>query len=197
MIFLPFRSRLARHMESDEMVLPLGERGRALLTGLLQTEGESIYLTVRDDRHEEEIEAGILCGQLVVLARGVGGTVPRKFPAGAEVVFRVTVSVVEKLICQTDCCPESPCECRPAAFAGTFLPDGAVGQEWRGVVLFSGDPPLSMGWKLPDWMAASRDERVLTLTGTPTAAGEATVTVAASNCGGSQIATESFQFTVS
>lgn len=197
MIFMPFESRLTRCLEADELSLPVTERGQARLLGLLRHEGESILLVLDDRHHSEEIECGIVCGKLVILERGVGDTVPRKFPAGTDVLFRVTVTVVRKLVCSTECCPEGPCPCVPVAYAGGSLPSGTVGTPWQGTVLFSGDGPVTLGWQIPHWMEASRDERTVTLSGIPPEAGEVAFTVSGANCGGRHIAVTALQFGVS
>ncbi|MDR1313713.1 MAG: hypothetical protein LBQ12_08455 [Deltaproteobacteria bacterium] len=196
MIFKPFFSHLARHMEDDELVLPVSSRGEARLLGLLRQEGETMYLALRDNRHEEEIEVGIVCGKLVVLERGVGGTSAHRFPQGSEVSFKVTVSVVEKLICTYDCCSE-PCPCAPVAYAGCSLPEATVGTKWHGAVLFAGDGPITIVHELPHWMSSKRDERTLKLSGTPPEAGKCSFTVAAANCNGKHVAVNALQFTVS
>jgi hypothetical protein len=196
MIFKPFRSYLARHLEADELTLPLACHELDRLATLLGSEGESIYLTLRDNRHEEEIEVGIVCGLTVIRERGVGGTTPRKFPRGTEIFFRVTVSVVERLVCLTDCC-EEPCPCEPVVYAGGGCPPGTVGVPWQGALVFSGATPMAIGCQVPPWMNVVTDARSVILSGTPTSAGTYVVSAAASNCGGQHVASGGAQLTVS
>jgi hypothetical protein len=198
MIFTPFRAHLTRHLEADDNTLPLDQRDETRLLANLQAEGETQLLVVRDDRHEEEIEAGILCGKLVVLRRGVGGTRARRFPRGAEVVFRVTVEAVRRLICSWDCCTGDPCPCAPVEGVSATVPAGAhVGQPVTIPFVFSGDLPLVMSWEAPHWLGAERDATTVEFRGVPAAPGDYEVAVTASNCRGHHSVTRRVQFSVS
>lgn len=174
-------------MSADDKALPVCDAARADLLGLLES-GDYTYLSITDDAHFETVKVVNDHGTLV-LERGLEGTDAVAHPDGACVksVSPTVIAAIKDLVCNYQCC-DGPCECTPVAFSGANLPGGAVGQSWHGAVIFTGDAPVHCGVsQLPAWMSAQVVGGTILLDGTPTQAGEWTISCAATNCGGTQV----------
>jgi hypothetical protein len=107
MILKPFTAILTHSLDKTEYSLPISSGDLDRLKAQLPP-GETTLLVLIDDVYTEEIIVGNSGGQIGIVERGVGETVARKFPRGSAVCFVVTVSVVQYLICNYECCPPEP-----------------------------------------------------------------------------------------
>ena len=194
-----FGAALNQSMEKDETTLPVGPSAYADLVSLLQEEGDYTYATLRSDSTCETVKLSVVAGTLVV-ERAQEGTEAVKHPCGTTVclVSPTSVAAIKALICEYDCCEDTDCECEPVTVAGSWLPEAYVHVAWSGAVVFSGKQPLSIAINnQPAWMQAIVEGSVLQLSGTPTEAGDVSFAVAASNCNGTEVATELLTLQVS
>jgi hypothetical protein len=196
MILKPFTAVLVRSLDKESHALPLCEEDRTRLLAQLPPD-ESALLVLRDDAYTEEIEVENVCGQPIIKERGLGDTEARKFPRGSVLCFEVTVSVVRHLICNYDCCAETPCPAEPAAVEAFHLQDGQVGQPWTGLAVFSGSTPMQRAVsQRPGWMTAETGANFIRLAGTPTGLETVQLSVAGTNAAGT-VVTAHRAFTVS
>jgi hypothetical protein len=146
-------------------------------------DGETSLLVLRDNLYVEEIEVQNIDGVITIKTRGLDETEARRFPRGTCLSFDVTLSVVKHLVCNYDCCADSPCQIDPVTVTGVHLPQATVGQNWSGLIIFGGTPPLLLapGVGLPSWTQAEVGENYIKFSGTPTVAGSVSVTVAGTN----------------
>ena len=184
-----FGAALNQSMEKDATTLPVGQSAYADLALLLQEEGDYTYASLKSESTYETVKLSVVAGTLVV-ERAQEGTEAVKHPCGTMVclVSPTTVAAIKALICEYDCCEETDCECEPVTVAGKWMPEATVNKEWNGAVVFTGTTPVTLAIKnQPEWMSAVAEGGVMTLSGTPTEAGEALFTVAASNCNGTAV----------
>jgi hypothetical protein len=187
MILKPFTAILTKRLEAADYTLPLTDGDTTRLLNQLGV-GETSLLVLRDDIYTEEIEVENTCGVLVIKARGMGNTEPRKFPQGSAVCFEVTVSVVEYLICNFDCCSGAPCPPEPVTIAGFFLPAAVVGQSWMGMAIFNGATPMELTASgVPSWATTEVGANYVKISGVPTGAGTETMSVAGTNAAGAVV----------
>jgi hypothetical protein len=195
MILKPFSAILIRSLAKDSYDLPLAEGDRARLLAQLP-EGESTLLVLRDDIYEEEIEVSNTCGQPLISARGLGESEIRKFPRGSSVCFQVTVSVVQHLVCNYDCC-DGPPPVSALEAVGVIFPTGHIDEAWMGSAIFAGELPMTLAVEgNPSWMQVEAGPNYVRFSGTPTGAGTYTLSIAATNQKGSQLVVQSGEVTV-
>lgn len=177
---------LANTLPADSVYLPLSVDDAARLRALLAEDGEQIYLTITDGVFREYVLATNQSGT-IVLGRGIDSEA-RKFPKGSCVFFENSIPVTKWLICNYECC-QGDCPVEPVASAGSVLPPGKVGNAWEGSFVFSGDLPMAFAVTgMPGWMSATYSGNYVRLSGTPTAAATHSLSVAASNGNGANIA---------
>ena len=178
MILKPISLALADVLSKDSVYLPLTAQHKAKLLEHVPA-GEETILTITDSVNTEYVRVKNQQGQ-ITLERGVESEA-HKFPKGSCVYFEVSVPVVEWLICNYECC-KGDCPVQPPRAGGFTLPEGKVGQHYMGVFVFKGDEPMNIGvLGLPDWAKAKQYGVSLVISGDPTAAGEFTVSAAATN----------------
>ncbi|MDR1872006.1 MAG: hypothetical protein LBS60_08865 [Deltaproteobacteria bacterium] len=184
MILKPFSAILVRSMDKEDYALPLNLEDRNRLLAQLPV-GESTYLVLRDDIYTEEIEVENACGDLLVKARGLGETIPRKFPRGSAVCFDLTLTVVKYLICNHDCCAGGSCAPVPIEIIELYLPNGSANTPWSGVVIFGGSEPMELSCgNVPSWITPSVGRNYIKLEGTPTSPGSYNLSIAGTNASG-------------
>ena len=193
MILKAMSFNLNAKLEASGIYLPLTTADMAVLTAAVP-EGEQIYLTLAWDMAKEYVLATNNKGT-IILTRGVDSNA-RAFPKGSCLYFENSIPVTKWLICNYECC-SGDCPVTPVASAGNVLPVGKVGDPWSGSFVFRGDLPMVFGVTgMPSWMKASYKGNYMTLSGTPTASGTFTISVAASNNRGDSIAVASGTLTV-
>lgn len=178
-----FSAYTTEALPADSRYLPVCASAEADLLALLG-DGGYAYLSIVDDASFETVKVTSDHGTLLI-DRGCEGTQAVKHPSGACVksVSPTVVAAIKDLICNYSCC-EGDCPCTPVAVAGVSNPLGKAGQPWTGVVVFTGTAPVHCGVSgVPPWMSAKVVGSTVVLEGTPLAAGEWTVSCAASNCG--------------
>lgn len=194
MIYKPFRATLFDTILEDGNFLPLTERDKARLLTVIP-EGESMFLTIKDNLYEEWVKATNQCG-FVLIERGIGGSTPRKFVKGSCVFFEMSLPAIDWRICNLNCCADEECPCVPVTADGYTAPPATVGTPWRGTVVFTGDLPMTFGVTgMPSWMTASAGASSVVLSGTPTAVGTSTIAVTGINCSGQNNAMQQFTVT--
>jgi hypothetical protein len=161
----------------------------------LLPEDEQIPLTLRDGTRYEEILVSAESDLLFINERGVDGTEAHKFPCGTRVTYEVTRTVVKDYVCHYDCCVNDPCPAEPVNCEAVLLPEGYVGIPWQGSAIFSGSGPMVLAAEgLPTWMAAEVGANYIQLHGTPTEAGNVSLTVVGVNAAKTlSITTRTFQ----
>lgn len=180
-------------LEADSIYLPLTTNDMAALTTAVP-EGEQIYLTLAWDMAKEYVLANNTAGT-IILTRGIDSEA-RAFPKGSCLYFENSIPVTKWLICNYECCA-GDCPVTPVSAAGKVLPTGTVGNAWSGSFVFSGDLPMTFGVTgMPDWMSATYSGNYVQLTGTPTASGTFTISVAATNNSGESIVVDSGSLTI-
>lgn len=74
--------------------------------------------------------------------------------------------------------------CNPAALVFSNLPNGRVGVEYTGMIIFTGTLPFTLsGLSLPSWATADQLGTAVRITGTPDATGTDTISFNVENCG--------------
>jgi hypothetical protein len=91
-----YSARLAAPLEADATALPLSAKDAERLRAQLPS-GQSTLLVLKDDVNSEEVEVGNQAGKLYLAGRGLGGTVPRKFPRGSALCFEFTVELINRM----------------------------------------------------------------------------------------------------
>lgn len=169
-----------------------------LKTLLAEEEDAYTFASIRSEDTFETVKL-TLSADTVVMERGYEGTAAVMHPCGSLVclVSPTTVAAIKALICEYDCCKDGDCECDAAAYAGAVLPAATVNKAWSGGVLFTGKLPMTFGVNgQPEWMEVSSEGSVLSLEGTPTSTGTYIFSVAAANCNGTAVATQTLVLTV-
>jgi hypothetical protein len=207
MIFRPFLAYVARAIDRCDSELPLCQADEARLRAQLPS-GESTLMVIRDGFFAEEVKVGNQAGVLFLAGRGLGETVPRRFPRGSALCFEMTVSVVEALIERSHARhrhghrpdwpvqepgwpdPPEPPE-PPEAWAANAFP-GTVGVPWSGFVMFRGARPVRVTVRqAPAWTESREGPGFVAFSGIPEEEGEWTVEVEAANCAGKTVWTAS------
>lgn len=184
-------------MEPGDKSLPLSAKDTAALAAILPDDGDYTYLAVRGDTHYECVKVENAAGVLTV-TRGIENTTPVTHHAGSCIgsVAPATIAAIKDMICNYSCC-EDGCPCTPVQAAGQAMAPARVGVRWEGSVSFSGSLPMTVGVSdLPSWMSAQAKQNSVILTGTPPQAGTFSFSAAASNCGGTSVATQACVLTV-
>lgn len=190
-----FKTSINSLLEPEAVYLPLTSMDMARLLSLIP-DGEFTFLTLKAPFALEHVSITNK-GGVLVLTRGVNDTTPQRFPNGSCVFFENSTAVTRWLICNHDCCADSPCVCAPVELAGAHSPNARVGEPWTGVAVFSGTGPIRIGASSrPSWMTATVGSNSIILTGVPTSAGTYSVSVAAANCG-ETVATTVLAFNIS
>ena len=172
-------------LNADDKYLPLTAADSAKLLAHVP-DGESTFLTISDESYKEYVRVDNTDGTLI-LTRGIDSDA-HKFPKGSCVYFENSLPVTKWLICNYECCT-GDCPVDPVVASGFVLPKGKVGNAWEGSFVFSGDLPIQYGITgLPAWLNATWEGNYVKLSGVPTASGYFTISVAASNDRGSNIA---------
>ena len=185
MILKAMNFYLSGKLEADSQYLPLTEADMNALKTVVP-EGEETILTLAYDLKKEYVKAKNVSGT-ILLERGLDST-PSVFPKGSCLYFENSVPVTKWLICNYECCT-GECPVDPVGSAGVLLPDAKVGNAWEGSFVFSGDLPMQFGVTgMPSWMTATYAGNYVKLSGTPVAAGTFSISVAASNDMGKNIA---------
>lgn len=188
-----FTASLTERLDKDARVLPLSHKDEAALKAQVP-EGNYTLLTLRDPVGAEIVKVEHTCDALLV-TRAQDGTTAKTFPKGSCIRFEMTPAVVKELICTHDCC-EGNCPCVPVKAAGVVLPEATKNIPWHGSAVFSGDLPMALAVTgAPDWVTSSLGPNFVTLSGTPPAAGEFVISVAATNCSG-EVAVQQGKLTV-
>ena len=185
MILKAMSFNLNSKLEASDIYLPLATADMAALKDLIP-EGEETFLTLAWDMVKEYVKVKNVSGT-ILLERGIDSKAVA-FPKGSCLYFENSIPVTKWLICNYECCT-GECPVDPVGSAGVLLPDAKVGYAWEGSFVFSGDLPMQFGVTgMPDWMSASYAGNYVKLSGTPVAAGTFSVSVAASNDKGKNIA---------
>lgn len=193
-----FTAYTTESITAEDKALPLSQAATADLLSLLIDTNDYTYLSLVNDTGLETVKVTNDYGTLV-LARGQGGTSAQSHPTGTcvKAVSPTVVAAIKDLVCNYTCCEDEDCPCNAVAVAGVVAPDGIVGHVWKGAAVFSGDLPIvSTASGLPAWMEAEAQGNMLLLSGTPDTSGEVTFSVAASNCNGTKVATQTVTVTV-
>ena len=178
-----FNAALLQRLDKADRALPLSTSDEDRLKAALK-ENDHTWLTIRDEVSTEIVRVTNTCGGLV-LDRGEDGTEARNFPKGSCVRWEMTPAVVKDLICTHNCCDDE-CPCDAVAAAGFALPNATHGVPWQGSAIFTGSTPMELAVAgAPSWMRVEKGANFIAFYGTPTAAGEYTLAVAATNCAGS------------
>ena len=193
MILQAMSFNLNNKLEAADIYLPLATADMAALTALVP-EGEETILTLAWDMVKEYVKVKNESGT-ILLERGIDSKAVA-FPKGSCLFFENSIPVTKWLICNYECC-EGECPVDAVAFSGAVLPNGKVGNAWEGSFVFSGDLPIVFGVTgMPDWMTATYAGNYVKLTGTPVAAGTFSISVAASNDRGKNLAVAQDTLTV-
>lgn len=179
-------------MEPNDQAIPLPPAKENALLAILPEDGDYTYLAIRGDTHYECIKVENRDGSMVV-TRGIEGTNSVTHHTGSCVgsVAPATIAAIKDLICNYSCC-EDGCPCDPVQAAGQALAPARVGERWEGSVSFAGSLPMTVGVSdLPSWMSAEAKHNTVRLSGTPPVVGTYNFSAAATNCGGTSIATQS------
>lgn len=186
-----FAARLCDRLEASEVHLPLTSAATADLLDTLKNEDDYNYLSLKGDVEYEVVKVRNESGTLLI-ERGQEGTTPVLHHHGTCVstVSPLTVAVIKDMVCNHECC-EGDCPCEAVAVGGWTLPEAHVDKAWEGGVVFAGDLPMTLGAaNTPSWMKVRAVNNVLELSGTPHIAGTFTFSVAATNCNGKHVATQ-------
>lgn len=183
MILTPISLVLNDVLLVNDKYIPLTKQDMARLVEHIP-DGEEMLLTIRDNLYTEWVRVENQCGT-IILHRGHGGSVARKFPRGSCVFFEASVPVIKWLICNYDCCEHS-CQCLPVELIRTVLPTAYVNELWFGILIFNGSEPINFALTgLPSWAGYTLSGNRIELEGTPAAAESATFSISATNCQGS------------
>lgn len=186
MILKEMNFSLNNKMEATDKYLALANQDMAYLKSMVP-DGEEVYLTLAWDNGKEHVLAQNIAG-IIVLTRGVDSTA-KPFPKGSCVYFENSIPVTKWLICNHQCC-DGDCPVEAVRSAGFVAPEGKAGNAWEGSAVFSGDLPMSFGvTNMPNWMQATYTGNHVKLSGTAVA-GTYTISVAASNNRGQNIAVQ-------
>lgn len=184
---MSFSTTLMGKINKGDTILPISNNDMGLLKSLVP-EGDHTYLVIRDPTGAEIVMATHTCSG-ILLTRGLDGTSDRAAPRGSCVSFEMTPAVVKDLICSHDCC-EGECYCPPVKIEAVALPVARVGIPYLATAIASGGDPITMSVSgLPAWAEVSIGANHISITGTPTGKGSFLVTVAATNCAGSELDT--------
>lgn len=193
-----FGAALNQSMERDETTLPVGNAAYADLVALLSGEGDYTYASLKSESTYETVKLSVVAGTLVV-ERAQEGTEAVKHPCGTMVclVSPTTVAAIKALICEYDCCTDEDCPCDGVTVGGVWTPEGSVHNEWNGAVVFSGKQPITISLNgQPEWLNATVEGNVLTMAGTPTEALPYEFTVAAANCNGNHVVSQTIRISI-
>lgn len=171
-----------------EIHLPLSDSAKADLLAILEPAESYIYLTLKGESNVETVKAHA-DGGYIILVRGLEGTkaVNHHYGTCVTSISPTTIAVLKDLVCNYKCC-EGECECKPVELVGKMLPTATIGVEWEGVAFFNGDLPIHIGvHNAPGWMTITQKGATLHMAGTPTETGIFHFTIAAANCGGTAI----------
>lgn len=192
-----FAARLCDRLEASEVHLPLSKAATADLLTVLPNEDDYVFLSLRGDVEYEVVKVRNESGTLL-LERGMEGTnaVLHHHGTCVSTVSPLVVAVIKDMICNYECC-EGDCPCEGVVAGGWTIPDAYVDKPWEGGIVFAGDLPMTMGISnAPSWMKAKSVNNVLELSGTPHIAGTFTFSVAATNCNGKYVASQTLTVTV-
>lgn len=192
-----FSAYTTEKMAADDVYLPLCDSAKADLLKLLEDNDDHMWLSLVDESRMETVRAINDHGTLI-LERGMEGTAAVAHPLGTCVraVSPTIVALVKDLVCNYSCC-EGGCPCTPASYAGSVIPEAIVGVKWEGSVVFSGDQPMQLAVNGgPAWLSVKAVGSVIMLSGVPNRSGEYYFSAAASNCGGTVVASEVLRLVV-
>lgn len=192
-----FTARLCDRLEASEVHLPLSKAATADLLNHLPEADDYAFLSLKGDVEYEVVKVRNEGGTLLI-ERGLEGTTAVLHHHGTCVVTvsPLVVAVIKDMICNYECC-EGDCPCEGVAGAAWSIPDAYVDKAWEGSVVFSGDLPMTLGVaNAPSWMKVEAVNNMLVLSGTPHIAGTFTFSVAATNCNGKYVATETLMVNV-
>lgn len=185
-------------LEAADTYLPLDPASQADLLNILSGVDDYIFLSISNERNLEVVKARNVSGTIII-ERAQEGTIAVLHRFGSQVCSAspLMFAVAKDLVCNHNCCAPNDCPCDPVKFSGSVLPGGNVGKAWQGSVIFSGDLPMNIGCSgLPAWLTAVQHGNSLTLSGTPTNAATSTFSVAATNCNGTKIVTQTLSVTI-
>ena len=186
-----FAARLCDRLEASEVHLPLSKAATADLLDNLPEADDYAFLSLKGDVEYEVVKVRNEGGTLLI-ERGLEGTTAVLHHHGTCVntVSPLTVAVIKDMICNYECC-EGDCPCEAVAYAGASLPPAYLDAEWKGMVAFVGDTPMTLGAaNVPSWMKVEAVNNTLMLSGTPHVVGTFSFSVAATNCNGKHVAVQ-------
>lgn len=193
-----FSAFLTAPLEESGKYITLTKEAAADLASILKSNGSYIYLTLRDDANIETVRAHLEQGFLMV-DRGLSGTEAVKHPIGTCVssVSPTVIAVIKDLICNYDCCEDGDCPKNPADFLNIYTPSGSTGTAYHGTIEFTGTDPVQVTVAgAPDWLTVTRTGNTLSLTGTPTSAGDVTFSIALTNLNGTKTSVKTITFSI-
>ncbi len=194
-----FSAMINAKLEATDVYLPLDEAAKADLLKILADPKAYTYLTLKGEQHFETVKV-INQQSTLILERAREGTkaVLHHFGTCISTVSPTVLAVIKDLVCNFDaCCEGNPCPCEPVTYVGAVLPTGRVAQEWKGSAVFKGGLPMITAVNgTPTWMSVIQNQNAVFLSGTPTAAGTFSFSVAATNCNGTVIVTQPLTVTV-
>lgn len=177
-----FNAALNSRLDKADRALPLHTQDTDRLKAAL-AEDDYTWLVIRDEVGSEIVKVTNTCGGLVI-DRGEDGTEPLNFPKGSCVRWEMVPATVRELICTHDCCDDG-CPCDAVKAAGVALPEARKGVQWFGSAVFTGSVPMELAVAgAPAWMQVTKGANYVSFSGVPGAAGEYTLSVAATNCNG-------------
>lgn len=193
-----FSANINGRLESTDVYLPLNPPAEADLLNILADPASYIILTLKGERFIETVKATNQQGT-IILERGLEGTTPvlHHFGTCISSVTPTILAVIKDLICNYSCCEDGDCPCTAVEYVASTLPVGHVGQAWQGSVVFSGSLPMTVAVAAtPAWMHAIQHGNSVFLSGVPDMAGTFTFSAAATNCNGTNIATQALSAAV-
>lgn len=193
-----FSAAINGKLGPQDVHLPLAPAPLADLLNILSDPDDYILLTLRGERNIETVRARNQQGT-IILERGLEGTQPvlHHFGTCVSSLTPTVIAAIKDLVCNYSCCADDPCPCTPVEYVGATLPEGKVAQPWQGSVIFKGTLPMATAINgIPDWVQVVQNENSIFLTGTPDAAGTYAFSVAATNCGGTKLDTQTLEVTV-
>lgn len=185
-------------LEANDRYLPLSDSAKADLLAALPNPEDYMYLTLKGDVHLETVRVRNDSGTLII-DRGLEGTEPVLHHAFTCVsaISPTVVATIKDLICNYQCC-EDGCECQPATYKGGMeYAGGTVGQRYHASFAFAGSLPMNMQVSgLPSWAEAVQTQNSISVTGTPTQAGNYPFTIAVTNCSGTELVMQQVTITI-
>jgi hypothetical protein len=182
MIHSYFISKLKHTLHIGQNNLPISAGDLGQLIALIPLQ-EKMLLVLRGCNKYEQIEIENYNGlDIYITRRGLGGSREQEFCPGDLVQYEITTEVVKDIVCNYDCCGDVPCPKEPVSVAGSLVTDGKVGEPWHGTVIYKGDLPIIFATApLPAWMSYTTGPNFIEFSGTPTEAGDITLSVSAAD----------------